>query len=479
MAAPFFCTPALLHADLGTLGYDVVEASSLEPSGEARLRLLHWLATDIDAPCAPDDPDDAPSLAAFWDARGVHTATRPNAYGHYVPLTASDRPRDRTAALVFLRAAIDLALAFRRVRAAVHRQPKQSDRGGGEQEAKRDRRKEAEFDRTALSQLDALIRNRHALFTTRLVGNDLTAAKAPRLAPSPSLSAATAKPKRPLQPRNLNVNVNVNANANVKACAAHVIVASPKASPPPPARPLTAAERSAAAKLRRERQSHAHAVAQQTPVKKEPALASRTFSAGSPTTKSRKPPRGLVPSRSSGSLPKRQKKGASTTATVAAVAPRDAVVDALRVLRRETGELEARLPRDFDFDADDEMMEEEEKEEEEEDVEQVVSTLAAQVDAVSALAESFARAAADGRAVRIANGRQPTRVDAAQQAAVARVVPACAAHARAIESLAHSLGAARDAAAALRQHGERADQFVDSHLAAALDKQQRRTARHV
>lgn len=114
MAAPCFYTARVLAADLLTLGYDRADDSaSVSHVGRERLETLTWLAHVIDPSFEDTSEED---LASFWDRLGLHSAPK-NAAGYRVPLTiAGDKPRERNAAALYLRTAIDLAMAFRRRR---------------------------------------------------------------------------------------------------------------------------------------------------------------------------------------------------------------------------------------------------------------------------------------------------------------------------------------------------------------------------
>lgn len=200
MSAPFFTSPALLAADLQTLGYeDAHAAHNLEPEGEARVELLRWLAEQVDPTVALETVD---AVADFWQAMGVHSNDR-NIAGHRVPFTAPNRPRDRAAALVFLRAAVDLTLAIRRQRPADNR-PAWADADAEEMEGEAEAEERGmlnEFDVTAMQQLDQLMAQRSVLFPSavRLLAD-----------------ATSAKPKRqPLAPRAM-VSTNIAAATSVR-----------------------------------------------------------------------------------------------------------------------------------------------------------------------------------------------------------------------------------------------------------------------
>lgn len=115
MPAPCFCTPQSLQADLSTLGYPQAhDPTAVSPTGRERLHTLYWLACLIDPSYDEDLSED--SLAAFWDRYGLHSHPR-NSAGYRIPLTvAGDKQRERNAAGVYLRAAVDLAMAVRRRR---------------------------------------------------------------------------------------------------------------------------------------------------------------------------------------------------------------------------------------------------------------------------------------------------------------------------------------------------------------------------
>lgn len=184
MAAPFFCTQTSLMPDLNTLGYpDTDLADSFLSDGQSRVALLSWLAEQID-PLA--DVSTVPTLASFWDRMGVHTSVTPNATGHYIPLTAPNRPPYRAASLVFLRAAIDLVLAIRRVRNGEQTAPwlkKQGEESDVDEDGD-------EFDATALNQIDQLINSRHQLFPLA----QMSTASKPKLKRSPLLHRSTTSP---------------------------------------------------------------------------------------------------------------------------------------------------------------------------------------------------------------------------------------------------------------------------------------------
>lgn len=109
MAVAIFCTPALLAADLATLGFpNAASPESIASAGDARVKTLAWLAAVVD----PDAsiPDEG-ALAEFWDRLGVQSI-EVNSAGFRVPFTANaEKKRERLAAAAFLREAIDLALA--------------------------------------------------------------------------------------------------------------------------------------------------------------------------------------------------------------------------------------------------------------------------------------------------------------------------------------------------------------------------------
>lgn len=168
MAAPFFCAPTQLRADLVALSYPEADAAAaLAPAGNGRLSVLRHLAACID----PDaDVSTIDELAAFWDSHGLHSAA-PTSTGHRPPLTTAPtaRLRDRAAATSFLRAALDLALAHVRIHASSSSNNADSVQIPSKQEeqvlplsAK---------DAAVCTQLDALIAQRHILFpdTMRLL----------------------------------------------------------------------------------------------------------------------------------------------------------------------------------------------------------------------------------------------------------------------------------------------------------------------
>lgn len=188
MSAPAFCTVALLTADLRTLGYpDVDNTKVLQPDGAARIDLLVWLAQEIDPTV---DLTTVDQVAIFWDNLGIHSAY-PSATGHRVPFTAPNRPHDRAAAYVFLRAAIDLVLAIRRIRSPGASPQWLNNAHSNEPHSRRhsselDNVSQFEhFDLQCFAQLDALIQQRHTLFpsTTQLFCNAPTSTvKRPPLA---------------------------------------------------------------------------------------------------------------------------------------------------------------------------------------------------------------------------------------------------------------------------------------------------------
>lgn len=153
MAAPCFCTPESLRADLSTLGYpDAHAPDAVSPNGPARLHTLYWLACLIDPDYDEDPSDDA--LAAFWEQHGLQSHPK-NSAGHRVPLTVpADKQRDRNAAAVFLRAAVDLAMAFcrRRELGLVSEQPSDEEPEMNQEDIDNDR------------VLVQMIHSRHVLF---------------------------------------------------------------------------------------------------------------------------------------------------------------------------------------------------------------------------------------------------------------------------------------------------------------------------
>lgn len=166
MAAPCFFATNVLLADLETLGYPhAADAASVSPNGKSRLETLAWLACRIDTDFKGTSED---ALAAFWDRLGIHCADR-NKNGHRIPLTVSgDKQRERFAASVYMRVAIDLVMAFERRRVA--RGDSESTKpvaevGEGEEPLSVD--EEPPFDAEdieANTQLETLIMNRHLLF---------------------------------------------------------------------------------------------------------------------------------------------------------------------------------------------------------------------------------------------------------------------------------------------------------------------------
>lgn len=168
MAAPFFYSAALLTADLESLGYPHMDDPKLlSVNGPSRITLLTWLAEQIDPTAKLQTPE---KVAAFWQTVGVHS-TEPTSAGHRIPFTCPNRPRDRPAALAFLRAAIDLTLSICRQRqentrpiwADPHLSDKQDANRGQEGSPKALLNA---FDIESFTQLDALIAQRHVLFPT-------------------------------------------------------------------------------------------------------------------------------------------------------------------------------------------------------------------------------------------------------------------------------------------------------------------------
>lgn len=164
MAAPCFFAPRCLAADLSTLGFpDAEDPEAVAHNGKARLGTLSWLARVIDPSC---DAGDEEKLAAFWDKLGLHSASKNNR-GHRVPLTVEgDKQRERHAAGLYLRTAIDLAMAFQRRR-----------QRHCPEDAKDDALQSGEDDEgpvfddedvLAMSQLDNLIRQRHIFFPSTI-----------------------------------------------------------------------------------------------------------------------------------------------------------------------------------------------------------------------------------------------------------------------------------------------------------------------
>lgn len=190
MAAPCFYTARVLAADLSTLGYERAnDSASISHAGRERLETLTWLAHVID-PSFEDASEEG--LAAFWDRLGLHSAPK-NSVGYCVPLTAAgDKPSERNAAALYLRTAIDLAMAFRRRRemkegAGSERKDaevKESESMEGEQEGEGSEGRDAEVresdsvegeqidegplldeeDEQANRQLERLVMERHLLF---------------------------------------------------------------------------------------------------------------------------------------------------------------------------------------------------------------------------------------------------------------------------------------------------------------------------
>lgn len=153
MAAPCFYTPPSLQADLSTLGYPQAHnPAAVSPTAQERLHTLYWLARLIDP--SYDEDLSVDSLAAFWDHYGLHSHPR-NSAGYRVPLTiAGDKQRERNAASVYLRAAVDLAMAVRRRR--------ELGLANGEQRDEAPEMNEEDVDNDRV--LADLIHRRHELF---------------------------------------------------------------------------------------------------------------------------------------------------------------------------------------------------------------------------------------------------------------------------------------------------------------------------
>lgn len=181
MSAPVFCSVTLLATDLRTLGYPRSDdTSALQPDGDARIDLLTWLASQIDPTAELSSVDQ---VAIFWDNLGIHSG-HPSPTGHRIPFTAPNRSQHRAATFVFLRSAIDLVLAIRRLRAP-HDSPEWAQPDAtSEPLTSRPHSVDSPtdapldpFDVQCLAQLDHLIRNRHALFpSTAHLFSDATCA---------------------------------------------------------------------------------------------------------------------------------------------------------------------------------------------------------------------------------------------------------------------------------------------------------------
>lgn len=190
MAAPSFLTNGVLLADLKSLGFpNASDPASVSHNGKPRLEALFWLAKLID----PNfDGESECKLAAFWDRLGLHCAER-NKSGHCMPLTVSgDKQRERSAAALYMRTAIDLAMAFERMRDAKNgSEGERPDAVDGQEVETDDGSTGPPFnadDIEADTQLQALIMKRHIFFPSTVK----------RLDQQPT------RKRRPLVPRKTN-----------------------------------------------------------------------------------------------------------------------------------------------------------------------------------------------------------------------------------------------------------------------------------
>lgn len=236
MSAPAFCTVTLLTADLHKLGYpDADNPKVLQSDGAARIDLLMWLAQEMDPTV---DLGSVEQVALFWDNLGVHSAY-PSATGHRVPFTAPNRAHDRAAAYVFLRAAVDLVLAVRRLRAPGESPHWLSNPPSSEPHSRRQSSDAAAttqldcFDTQCFAQLDALIQQRHSLFpSTNRLFSDAAPAPASALAPAP----APASVKRaPLAIRSAS-SINISKSTPSIESSAHARFKSKTPKKPPASR---------------------------------------------------------------------------------------------------------------------------------------------------------------------------------------------------------------------------------------------------
>lgn len=211
MAAPFFCTTTILTSDLLKLGYPHVDDKKLlATEGAPRIVLLTWLAEQVDPTASLKDED---AVADFWQALGVHCNERTPA-AHRVPFTSGNRPRDRASAFVYLRAAVDIVLAVRRLRGEdnligwLARAEDEASTPGSVSASDDEAECVNEFDGEMMGQLDALIANRHTLFPTSvklLSGSTRARPKrmplAQRVAPSANILNAMRAPGAAGSPR--------------------------------------------------------------------------------------------------------------------------------------------------------------------------------------------------------------------------------------------------------------------------------------
>lgn len=228
MVAPFFCTVAILTADLRMLGYpEIDDPQLLTTEGDSRIALLTWLAEQVDPTVQFTSADD---VAKFWQILGIHSGESDGA-GYIIPFTAPNRPRDRAAAFVYLRAAIDLVLAVRRHRGEssspdwldpdyFNESDAQGETGKAIETDSYSATAVNEFDQQALAQMDTLIARRHKLFPSS--AQLLTSTPATRLrrlplstrsATSTNISGGSSPSKRPESVKRSGTTISTRSNS--------------------------------------------------------------------------------------------------------------------------------------------------------------------------------------------------------------------------------------------------------------------------
>lgn len=406
MAAPFFCTVSVLTADLRMLGYpNIDDPQLLATEGESRTALLSWLAEQVEPTVKFSRAQD---VANFWQTLGIHS-NDPNAAGYLIPFTAPNRPRDRAAAFVFLRTAIDLVLAVRRQRGD-NAMPSWLDNDFCNDIEEGEEGSSTvplnQFDIDALTQMDALIAQRHTLFPSA----------AHLLAPPSN----TIRPKRPPLSNRTVTSSNIPSNA-VNASSPRRRDVSTKASTKPG---ITTEKSKTNINARSTTKNIVRANTKAGAKSQSNSVAKLGTSHGnaSPTTKT-----GTKSTSVSTTAPA---PAIATRMTSGSLPTREYVLDRLRTLRRETADFSTGMSDDSSpckkaiSHLDGVQRDDADQDDTTEDAAAAAISLARSAKAITKLSKRFDSLVDDARAIRAAKGRYAQR-DREMESAIADSVPHC------------------------------------------------------
>lgn len=477
MSASFFCTIPLLKQDLQRLAYpDVENADLFNTDSEARICLLEWLASEMN-PTLRIEGGDIRSLATFYDSFGIHTATEPNVNGFYIPLTCADRPRDKAAAFVFLRSAIDIVLAFRRIRSdglpnwapghndnrltqtsqMVKRQGLQQSVVGEDSDDDEIEVEFNEFDCIALDQMNKLIRNRHKLFpNAKPVQN--------------SQQSITQKKKRqPLAQKStnsLNNKSNIISGSPSHSSASYAFSPTPSRKRPPSSanspktiygtarRPATTNVKKTPGYIQQQTNKPAHT----------PILSSKTpNSKTKPTTK--RP--GVF--HTSAPTPTPRKKTTNNT--------RESIIERLRTLRRETTDFSASTLKLKPSS----QIHEEEEEAEAIDIndDEIGKELAENATILKKLMKQFSNIVDEAHSIRKAKGRRTVKRDLSMESSLSELTPSCKHLAVSVTNTIEDSVRVRDSVDGLYKGGQLLELLSSSNAIRSVVRQQHRTECHI